>query len=360
MPIIPDYGVRQQFRLRHHDVVLRGRIDDCVPPICASFSLNGSRRSPFYVESQPDDGVDWINGYKTTPAELRCRDLGEFCVEIPVDAPALRTGGNELRLETEDAAGHRHGLTILFDWRPDAVPLPLDLRDLTALRDIQEVGMALNGGFELDWKANLIRSRAPVAPDAFLILGSPHASQEATYAVRFLAPMSAKWAGLSDFMAGQEEGAPPRGLKVGWSSAGMAAISPRDGARSFLAFGDHSSTENEWAIATHPASPFTIEKGRLYRVRHQVRFLFGINQVRFRIWPDGQQEPDRWLCDERDDQVPPELPHHSRASFGLFQHLGQPVEWSDILVAASHDDADPPVRGMGRTPFLKRHRPGAF
>jgi hypothetical protein len=360
MAILLSDGARQRFRYRHHDIVIRGLVDDLAPPVEARAALNGSVR-PFYVEALSDEGTDWVNGYKRTPAELRCKELGEICVEIPVDDAALRAGDNELVLETHDHAGHRHRAALTFAWDPTPVPLPLDLRDLTRVADIQEIGQALNGAFDLDRKRNVIRSRAPVAPDAFLILGSPHASQEATYAVRFLEPMASKWLGLADFMAGQEDGVPPRGIKVGWSSAGMAALSPRDGARSFLAWGDHSASPKEWAIATNPAAPVKVEKLKLYRVRHQARFAGGINQVRFRIWPDDASEPDSWLCVEQDDRVPTHLPRHSKASFGLFQHLGHPVEWSDILVTALDPLADDPiVPGRGREPFLGRKRPGAF
>jgi hypothetical protein len=161
-------------------------------------------------------------------------------------------------------------------------------------------------------------------------------------------------------MAGQEEGDPDRGLKVGWSSAGMAALSPRDGARSFLAWGDHSGRPEEWAIATHPAAPVKVEARRLYRVRHRIDLGGPINRVRFRIWPANEEEPLSWLCEEQDDQVPATLPRHKTASFGLFQHLGGPVEWSDIRVVAIDTEVDPPVPGGGRKPFLRRVRPGAF
>jgi hypothetical protein len=79
-----------------------------------------------------------------------------------------------------------------------------------------------------------------------------------------------KWLGLSDFFAGMEEGAPPRGIKVGWSSAGMAVVTPHGEARSFLAWGDHSARPEEWAIATHPPASIAIKAMRLYRVRHQM------------------------------------------------------------------------------------------
>lgn len=50
-------------------------------------------------------------------------------------------------------------------------------------------------------------------------------------------------------------------------------------------------------------------------------------------------------------------------NFGRFQHMGHPVEWSDILVRpcdpAPGDlpGADPAV---ARALFLRRQRPGAF
>ena len=150
----------------------------------------------------------------------------------------------------------------------------------------------------------MIRSRAPVAPDALLLLGSPHGSQEATYAVRFLDFMGAKWLGLADFFVGLEEGAPPRGIKVGWSSAGMAALSARSEARSFIAWGDDSGRPEEWAIATDPPARVQIERNVLYRVRHQVAFVHGITRVRFRIWPAHAPEPTSWLCEEQDARVP--------------------------------------------------------
>jgi hypothetical protein len=355
------YGDRQRFRARHHDVTIRGEIENLNPPVKTNARLNGSAGRPFYVEELPDDATDWVNSYKKTPADLRCKELGEFCIEIPSEDPMILVGENRLLLEIEDAEGNHSSAELRFDWDPTPVPLPLDLRDLRQFEDIQEIGQILNGAFDLDAKQNLIRSRAPVAPDAFLILGSPHGSQEATYAVRFLDPSGAKWLGLSDFMAGQEEGVPPRGIKVGWSSAGMAALSPAHGARAFISWGDHSARPEEWAVVTQPAVPFRPIKRKWYRVRHQIRFASGINQVRFRIWPADETEPHTWLCLEQDDAVPDHLPRHRRASFGLFQHLGLPVEWSDILVKPLGPSAElAPQKGAGRIPFLGRNRPGAF
>ena len=81
--------------------------------------------------------------------------------------------------------------------------------------------------------------------------------------------------------------------------------------------------------------------------------------MRYRIWPATAPEPTGWLCEEQDAKVPAHLPRHTAASFGLFQHMGMPIEWSDILVTA-HEPDDPPDPAAGRAPFLGRARPGAF
>ena len=239
---------------------------------------------------------------------------------------------------------------MAFDWDPRPLALPLDLRDLTRFDDIQEIGQVINGAFDLDRRQNVIRSRAPVAPDALLLLGSPHGSQGDLRGA-LLDFMGAKWLGLADFSR-PGGGAPPRGIKVGWSSAGMAALSANE-ARSFIAWGDHSGRPEEWAIATHPPARVPIERNVLYRVRHQVAFVHGITRVRYRIWPATAPEPTGWLCEEQDAKVPAHLPRHTAASFGLFQHMGMPIEWSEIMVTA-HKPDDPPDPAAGREPFLGR------
>ena len=364
MEISLPYGFRQQFRRRYDTITVRGEIFASAFPIRrATFRLNGGDPRPFYVEQTPDPETDWVHGYKKTPAELRCREQGEFVVEIPADDPALAAGHNTLALAIEDQAGEIGNVEIALDWDPTPLPLPIDLRDLRRFSHIQEVGQAVNGFFDLDRDLNVIRSRAPVAPDALLVLGSAHEGQEATYAIRFLEPAGAKWLGCSDFFAGLVDGTPPRGLQVGWCTAGMAALSPEDGARAFLAWGDHSGDEREWALATHPATPVKVEKRVRYRVRHQVAIANGVNRVRWRIWPATEAEPSAWLCQEESGRVPPGLPRNTRASFSLFQHLGQTIEWSDIEVHAYEPKADDlPGRdpAASRMPFLKRVRPGAF
>jgi len=364
MPIRLTYGPRQTFRRRHHDVTILGRLTAAAFPTAdARFSLNGGPLRGLYVEQEPDRGIDWLHGYKSSPAELRCRDQGEFCAEIPVDDPALRPGQNRLQVRVEDRARVRHGAEVAFSFDPEPPRLPLDLRDLSGFSSVQDVGQAINGAFELDTAANVIRSRGTVAPDAFLMLGPVETDQEATFAVRFTETAGAKWLGLADFFAGLTEGVPPRGIKVGWCSGGMAALSPSDGARAFLAWGDHSGDPREWAVATNPAAPFAVERDVVYRVRHQIATAGGVTRVRFRIWPAGASECDGWLCVEEDRLVPAGLPRNAGGGFGLFQHMGHPIEWSDILVTRLEPDpddlpgADP---ALARAPFLRRQRPGAF
>lgn len=358
--INPTYGTSQEFRYRLADLTFPGVVHGLGASDRAGYRLNFGAEIPFYIEAVHDQGTDWLNGYKKSPGELRCRHFGEFCIEISRDHPALKTGANRLDLEVADG-GNTAALTIAFDWDPQPLQGTLDLSDLSKFTSVQQLGQVVNGAFDLDRAANLIRSRAPVAPDALLVLGSPGQSQEATYRVRFLEPHHSKWLGLSDFHVGMTEGVPPRGIKVGWSSAGMAVAMPSGGARSFLAFGDHSGAAEEWAIATNPPAKVGIERGRAYRVRHQMQIQPSINRVRFRIWPEDEPEPDIWLCDEHDGRLPADLPRHQAASFSLFQHMGMPVEWSDIRLRPMDDGEFEPVDPeSGRQPFFKRDRPGAF
>lgn len=363
MPIRFAYGGSQRYRRRCAIITIRGEVDGAAYPLCAaSVSLNGGPARPLYVEATVDDGIDWTTGYKSTPAELRCRHQGEFSVEFDVEDPALRPS-NEAVVTITDAAGETSRATVAFTWDPEPPRLPIDLTDLTAVDHIQDIAQAVNGCFDLDRDANVIRSRAPVAPDALLLVGAPGESQEATYAIRFLEPAGSKWLGCGDFHAGLTEGVPARGLKVGWNSAGMAALSPVDGARAFIAWGDHSADPREWAIATHPARPFTPQRGTLYRVRQRVAIGPEGHRIRWKIWDARDSEPDDWLCDEDTTKLPAGLPRHPSATFGLFQHMGQPIEWSDIRVRAVEDGPDD-LPGAGphesRAPFLRRERPGAF
>jgi hypothetical protein len=329
------YGRRQRFRYHTYDLNFMGRVENASHPVNTStWSLNGAEPVYFYVEQIPDPGIDWTYEYKASPAVNRLKDLGDFNVEVPVSSPALKAGENRLLLVVEDAADQREQVEIVFTYDPTPVALPLDLTDLSAYRHIQEVGQVVDGAFDIDHDLNLIRSRAPVYPDALLVLGSPHGSQEATYNVRFTDFAKVKWLGPSDFFAGHAGPTPPIGIKPGWSTAGMMALNPRNEARGFLAYGDHVGTHQEWVVQTAPPKRFIVKKDVLYRVRHQVRFDGGVDSVRYKIWPEGAPEPDRWLIEEDDSRIPDGYPKYTACSFALFQHSGMPIEWSNIRVVA--------------------------
>jgi hypothetical protein len=257
-------------------------------------------------------------------------------------------------IEIEDRERRVERLEAAFVWDPAPVPLPLDLGDLSKLDHIQQVGQVVNGAFDLDPETNVIRSRAPVAPDALLVLGAPHGSQEATYDIRFSDLEWAKYLGLSDFFVRHEAEEPPIGIKTGWSTAGLATLTygwrpgspaevrqrpsaepnPWGEARAWLASADNSRRADRWLVKTDPPATLPVAAGVTYHVRHGVRFDRGVNSVRFRIWPDGEREPVAWLCDESDAAVAGTRTRVSRASFALFQHSGQPTEWSRIRVVA--------------------------
>lgn len=334
MRIELTYGKRQRFRPHHSDLNLSGRIVGAELPVRdASYRLNDAKPVGFYVEHVADPGIDWTTQYKASPAVNRLKDAGDFNIEIPVGSSALYPGANIVMLEVVDARGMRAAESIELTWDPNPVPLPLDLRDLRRFKHIQEIGQVVDGAFDLDPVGNCIRSRAPVYPDSLLLLGGPYGSQEATYQVVFRSFAGVKWLGPSDFFAGHEDGSPPIGVKPGWSTIGMAALTPRGEARAFLAWGDHSGQPGEWVVQTDPPVAFPLAENIPYRVRHQVLVDDGRLAVRYRIWPSGTPEPDEWLCVETNTDVPTELPRPTKGSFGLFQHSGGAIEWSDVLVA---------------------------
>ena len=328
-----NYGTRQQFRYRTYDLNFMGRVENLKIPVKESvWSLNGGEEVYFYVESVPDPGIDWTYEYKDSPAVNRLKDLGDFNVEVPVASPDLREGENTLLIRVVDGDGKSESVSICFTWNPVPIPLPLDLRDLARFNHIQEVGQVVDGAFDLDRDMNLIRSRAPVYVDSLLVLGSPHGSQEATYAVRFTDFTKVKWLGPSDFFTGHAGPTPPIGIKPGWSTAGMMALNPRNEARAFLAYGDHVGTSQEWVVQTLPPKRFYPKCNVLYHVRHQVEFKDGVNYVRYKIWPATETEPGGWLVEENDSLIPSEYPKYTECSFSLFQHSGFPIEWSNIYI----------------------------
>lgn len=345
MRIVFNYGTTQQLRYRCRDLTFQGRIEDASYPLVrAQWRLNGGAFEDCYVEALVDPDTDWVNAYKPSPAELRCKDQGDFTVEFAAQHAALHGGANQLEFEVTDAAGKQARAHMQFAWNPQPLPLPLDLRDLTRFTHVQEIGQTVVGAFDLDAAQNVVRSRAPVYPDSLLVLGSPHGSQEATYAVRFLDFRGVKWLGPSDYYVGFEAKEPHIGIKTGWSCIGMMALNPPRGgkaapassgeARAFIAWGDHSLRKEEWVVVTNPPKRFEVEPRVWYRVRHQVICTSGNNRVRFRLWRAGEPEPGDWLCDETNAHIAASLPRYQQGSFALFQHSGMPIEWSDILVTA--------------------------
>lgn len=106
MAIRLTYGTRQTFRYRTQDLTIRGQVEPVDLPVrSAEFRLNGGPSRPFYVEATSDEGVDWVAGYKTSPAELRCRQRGDSCLEIDVGLEGLNAGRNVIELTVLGARG---------------------------------------------------------------------------------------------------------------------------------------------------------------------------------------------------------------------------------------------------------------
>lgn len=138
-----------------------------------------------------------------------------------VNSKDLVPGANQTTGCITDSLNERHCLKMEFTWDPSPVGLPLELVDLSQYESIQEIGQVVNGNFLINHDRNVIRTQAPVAKDALLLLGSSYGSQKAFYKVRFSGLVGA-FVGLSDFFAGHEEAEPAIGIKPGWSIAGLA------------------------------------------------------------------------------------------------------------------------------------------
>jgi len=319
------YGTHQTFRYHHRDINVIGTAAVPQPVRSSVYQLNDAAPFAFYVK-----GTD---AKRDRISRNRLQSAGDFNIEIPVSSPGLVAGKNKLTIRVTDSDGQPHEVTMTFAWDPTPILLPIDLTDLSEVRDIQQIGQVVDGAFQVDASRNVIRTCSPVAKDALLLLGSPHGSQEATYGVRF-PKRGGTFLGLSDFFAGHEHATPHIGIKPGWSSAGLATIRPDSdkAAQVWLAWGDLLDRPEKWVVKTDPPKPFPVELGGVYRVRHQVLFEAGVNRCRFRIWPAGESEPGAWLCEEDDSAVPIEKAKFHAASFGLFQYGGEPTEWFDIRV----------------------------
>ena len=328
------YGNQQQFRFRHGDINLLGKTDAALPVRRSVYQLNGGSPIHFYVEPEPKpNGRTYPWGTKT-PSVLRLRDHpGHFNVEIPISHPDLQTGWNQITLQIEDATGTLATLEANFHWNPSPVSLPLDLTDLSDYQSIQDIAQVVNGTFDLDPEKSVIRSREPVGADILLLLGSPHRSQEATYTVKFAHPRGWCFLGLSDFFAGHLEQAPELGIKPGYCTAGLATLDHAGLPQIWMAWGDCLYNKPDtWVIKTKKPMKLPIQAGVTYRIRHQVVISEGSNFGRFRIWKQGNSEPDVWAAQADNRHLDPAQPRITQASFGLFQYWGLPTEWSNIQV----------------------------
>ena len=346
------YGTQQQFRYRHGDINILGNSDTRLPVRRSEYVLNDARPVHFYVEPEATAEKGKYPYGSKTPSVLRLRwRPGNFNIEIPVDSPALRAGPNSICIHIEGDESKVEELHANFLWDPNPLPLPLNLQDLGGYNSIQEIGQVVNGAFEIDRDANAIRSTKPVGADILLLLGSPHGSQEATYDVVFShREYKGVFLGLSDFFAGHEEQSPNLGIKPGYSTAGLATITPKGLAQSWMAIGDLlMDKESAWVVKNMHPPKRAVRAGVTYSVRHQVIMGAGLNFVRYRIWRKGDSEPKKWLCEDNNAHLDGKLPRISEASFGLFQYGGSPTQWSNICVRPLDIDV--------ATLDLKRNKP---
>lgn len=317
------YGNPQQFRYRYRDITVPGRFTGPVPVQHSRYSLNGAPAVSFYIQGTHSH-TDGLTGYRLLNRH--------FTLEIPVSSPSLVPGANTVVLHIRDANNADHAFTLTFDWDPTPVPLPITLTDLSGFTSLQEIAQPVNGVWELDTAANVIRSTGGQYRDALLLLGSPHGSQEATYAVRFSGNNS--FVGLSDFFAGHEDRVVPIGIKPGYSTAGLATVRGNGAAETWLAWGDLMKDHPDKWVRIHTGIPVpnaaNLHDGRVYRVRHQMLFEDGVNSTRFKIWEDGQSEPAFWNSEVNDATVT-KTNRFDTGIFSLF-HSRATTEWFDIHV----------------------------
>ncbi len=325
------YGHHQVFRFRHEDINVIGWVGRELVIASAAWTLNGGPEVNLYIEPAPTDTkYPWNT---RTPSVHRLRNRrGWFNVEIPITSPILRPGKNELAVRVTDSTGHTIQGHVDFDWDPAPVSLPLILDDLTSIESPQEIGQAVNGVFYVDRERHIIHTPSPAGPDVLFLLGSPNASQEATYNVRFCT-LEGEFVGLSDFFVRHELQDEGLGIKPGYSTNGLATLTPKGLARLWMATGDCLMSKDwAWVIRTEREPEVSIQADTLYSVRHQSFSHDGFTHARFRIWNSGTPEPIAWLCHLSNDNVDADKPRNQRASFGLFRYGTGRTEWSNILV----------------------------
>jgi hypothetical protein len=347
--IVLAYGTRQAFRYRCEDINILGFTALMLPVRRAEWRLNGGPPINVYVERQVTaaEPAQFPWGART-PAVNRLRDLpGHFNIEIPTRSPHLCSGLNQIVIRIEGDDGEPAELEAEFSLEPTPVGLPLDLSDFRVATSVQEIGQVVDGLWDIDQDRNVITTRGPVAHDALLLLGGPHRSQEATYNVVFSAPLQGDFLGLSDFFVRHDEQQENLGIKPGYSTAGLATLKPDGTAQCWAAMGDNT-WDKDWSWVRISTPVFVaVTAGMVYAVRHQVIFDGGISLGRFRIWPAERPEPKRWLCSVHTPPLSTGLPRPTSATFGLFQHQGNPTQWSNVLVRA----IEARIRAEDLTPF---------
>jgi hypothetical protein len=364
------YGTRQVFRRRHGDVNILGRAALPLPVRRSEWSLNGAAPVHFYIERDPGPEAPARYPWGTrTPAVNRLRDdPGAFNIEIPVGHPALREGENRLSVAVEGQDCTRAEAEVSFTWDPVPVPLPLRSAGWSADMPVQEVGQAVDGIWEIEAAPEgggaqaALRPRPPAGHDILFILGGLHGSQEATYTIRFGAPLGGVFLGLSDFFFAHDAQEPELGIKPGYSTAGLATLTPSGHLQCWQGMGDSTMDKSwAWVRRSRPAK-LAVATDVPYRVRHQVLFSSGNVLSRVRIWPAAGAEPADWQCSVDSFGVPAGMPRPDAGAFGLFQYQGTPTHWSDLQVRAIDvpvTQADQSRRPLEESPlrFLEGLRP---
>jgi hypothetical protein len=311
--------------------------DTVLPVLRSEYRLNGGPPSNFYLEDSTNGTrTKYPYGAKSAAINRLRGRPGHFNIEIAIDDPHLQVGKNELQILIEGARRDRECLEVGFDWDPRPIKLPIKLLALKGHENVQDIGQAVNGVWEVVRGDGTICANAPVGADSLFLLGSPHGSQEATYDVQF-GEIGDTWSfiGLSDFFGGNEEQSPSLGIKPGYTTAGLATIENNGRAKAWISWGDCLIEDpRSWVVKTEKIVKVAVDPAVLYHVRHQVIIDDGVNVARFRIWRAGTPEPEVWFCNENTLHLSSNYPAVKAASFGLFQYGGCPTAWSNIHVRA--------------------------
>lgn len=329
------YGLEQRFRWRFPDINIVGNFDGALPVRTASYSLNHGRDRPFYVMPNSDlhNRKELKIKLETIPSRGRLEYAGDFNIEIPVQSPELRRGANRLHVRIEAGDGEGFEQELRFDWNPEPVGFPIDLRDLSGIHDIQSIAQVVNGVFALDRDLNGIRPIGPTRDDLLCLIGSPAGNQEATFEIVFSNDSTPGYfRGCSDFTAAHEPVEGVEGIKGGWSTIGLLTHGPDHELKLWQSWGDLTGSENMWVRQTEPPFEYPLDPHQPYRIRHRVEVSGRGAVTRAKIWPSDGSEPEDWMVSQDNFDVDGSKPGYRRGSFGLFQNLMGPALWRDLYV----------------------------